>query len=89
MKIKIEKPPVFVSTAEAYKGVVPKKSNIGLQELLSMPVESWKNNIVNDFEESIFKKYPVIEEYKNKMYEQGAIYAAMSGSGSAVFGIFR
>ena len=54
-----------------------------------MPVESWKNNIVNDFEESIFKKYPVIEEYKNKMYDQGAIYASMSGSGSAVFGIFR
>lgn len=89
MKIRIEKPPVFVSTAEAYKGVVPKKSDIGLQELLSMPVESWKNNIVNDFEESIFKKYPVIEEYKNKMYDQGAIYASMSGSGSAVFGIFR
>jgi 4-diphosphocytidyl-2-C-methyl-D-erythritol kinase len=89
MKIKVEKPPVFVSTAEAYKGVTPKRSGIGLQELLSMPLDSWKNNIVNDFEESILKKYPIIEEYKNKMYEEGAIYASMSGSGSAVFGIFR
>lgn len=89
VKIQIEKPPVFVSTAEAYKGVNPNKSNIGLQELLSMPLESWKNNIVNDFEKSIFKKYPVIEEYKNKMYDKGAVYASMSGSGSAVFGLFR
>ena len=89
VKIKIEKPPVFVSTAEAYKEVAPYKSDITQQELLSMPLERWKDNIVNDFERSIFKKYPVIEEYKNRMYEQGAIYASMSGSGSAVFGIFR
>ena len=86
--IKIEIPPVQVSTAEAYRGVAPALSAVPLGRLLEQPIEVWRSTIVNDFEKHIFEKYPIIEEYKNRMYEQGAIYASMSGSGAAVFGIF-
>jgi len=86
--IKIEIPPVHVSTAEAYRGVTPATPATPLIQLLKQPIEEWRNTIVNDFEEHIFEKYPIIEEQKKRMYEQGAIYASMSGSGSAVFGIF-
>jgi len=86
--IKIEIPPVHVSTAEAYKGVTPAIPTTPLTQLLKQPVEEWRNTIVNDFEKHIFENYPIIEGYKKRMYEQGAIYASMSGSGSAVFGIF-
>ena len=86
--IKIELPPVHVSTAEAYKGVAPALPTVPLGQLLEQPIEVWRNTIINDFEKHIFEKYPIIEEYKKRMYEQGAIYASMSGSGSAVFGIF-
>jgi len=89
LEIRIEKPPVHVSTAEAYAGIVPAVPANSLRELLSQPVESWRETIKNDFEEHIFEKYPQIREYKEMMYSQGALYASMSGSGSAVFGIFR
>jgi len=86
--IKIEIPPVHISTVEAYRGVVPALPAVPLKQLLEQPIEEWRNIIINDFEKHILKKYPIIEEYKNRMYEQGAVYASMSGSGSAVFGIF-
>ena len=86
--IKIEVPPVHVSTAEAYKGITPATPEVPLSSLLMHPIEEWRNTIVNDFEKHILKKYPIIEEYKQQMYDQGALYASMSGSGSAVFGIF-
>ena len=57
--------------------------------LTETPVERWKDVVVNDFEASVFKKYPAIAELKEEFYRRGAVYAAMSGSGSAVFGIFR
>ena len=57
--------------------------------LTETPVERWKDVVVNDFEASVFKKYPAIAELKEEFYRKGAVYAAMSGSGSAVFGIFR
>jgi 4-diphosphocytidyl-2-C-methyl-D-erythritol kinase len=59
-----------------------------LDELIQLPIAQWKNMITNDFELPIFKKYPEIEVIKNTLYESGAIYAAMSGSGSSVYGIF-
>jgi len=86
--IKVETPPVHVSTAEAYKGVTPATPETPLSLLLRQPISEWRNTIINDFEKHIFEKHPIIEEYKNRMYEQGAIYASMSGSGSSVFGIF-
>jgi 4-diphosphocytidyl-2-C-methyl-D-erythritol kinase len=75
----IVKPDVHVSTAEAYGGVVPKESTLDIHNLTSLK---------NDFEDSVFQRYPVIRSIKQQLYSAGAMYAAMSGSGSAVFGIF-
>src|SRR5690606_29855273 len=82
-------PPVHVSTGEAYRGVRPEPSGIVLTELIRLPVEEWKKVIKNDFEESVFKNHPGIRGIKAALYEAGALYASMSGSGSSVFGIFK
>lgn len=83
------KPEVCVNTAEAYKWVRPRNIEINIESILKQPIETWKTSLVNDFEESVFKKFPVIASFKNLMYENEAIYAAMSGSGAAVYGIFK
>ena len=82
------KPDIHVSTPEAYSLVVPKKPESSLLDMIQSPIREWKNLIKNDFEESVFFKYPAIEEIKNNLYGMGAIYASMSGSGSSVYGIF-
>lgn len=86
--IKIEYPDIHISTAEAYSGIVPKLSNQNFKELIAEPIENWKMNIKNDFEQSVFPNHSNIEKLKAKMYEDGAKFASMTGSGSAVFGIF-
>ena len=88
-RLKIVKPDVYVSTKEAYAGVTPKESDVYLPEVLQRDVKDWDGIVVNDFEESVFTKHPELREIKNSFYEEGALYASMSGSGSAVFGIFR
>ena len=88
-KIVIAKPDCMVSTAEAYRNVFPKESSFNLREIVNLPVEEWRNTIKNDFEDSIFPLYPEIRKIKETLYELGADYASMSGSGSAVYGIFR
>ena len=87
--IVLVKPDVFVSTKEAYSLVQPKKPAHSLKEIARMPVETWRATMKNDFEESVFKLYPEIAAIKDKLYDMGAVYASMSGSGSSVFGIFR
>lgn len=82
------KPDIFVSTKDAYSLVTPHKPEASLPELLSQPIDCWKDTIVNDFEKSVFAKYPEIAGIKDMMYDIGARYASMSGSGSSVFGIF-
>ena len=83
-------PDIHVNTAEAYAGVKPKKTHRSLEkDIQKLPVSQWKKYIYNDFEESIFQKYPEIKKIKEKLYLMGAIYASMSGSGSAVYGIFK
>ena len=82
------KPDIFVSTKDAYAKVKVEHPKKRLPELLSQPIETWKNAVVNDFEASVFSKYPEIAAIKDKMYDLGALYASMSGSGSSVFGIF-
>lgn len=83
------KPPIHVSTAEAYSKVKVKQPNTSLKELINLPLIEWKANIVNDFETSVFEKYPEIDEIKTKLYAAGATFALMSGSGSSVFAIFE
>ena len=80
--IVIVHPGFSVSTAEAYAGIIPEKSDCSLTDLVYKPIEKWREFIFNDFEKNIFEKYPAIKEIKDKLYTQGAIYASMSGSGS-------
>lgn len=83
------KPDIHVSTPEAYSLVVPEKPEISLLELIQKPLTDWRGLIKNDFEKSVFSKYPEIEKIKNDLYSMGAVYASMSGSGSSVYGIFE
>lgn len=87
-EIKIEYPNIHIGTSEAYAGVNPKPSNKNIKELIKLPIKDWKNNIKNDFEDSIFPNHPQIKALKEKFYDDGAVYASMTGSGSAVFGVF-
>jgi 4-diphosphocytidyl-2-C-methyl-D-erythritol kinase len=82
------KPDCSVSTAEAYADIKPMMADKSLSQQIDSPISSWKNNITNRFETSVFKKYPIIEDAKTRMYNLGAVYASMSGSGSSVFGLF-
>jgi 4-diphosphocytidyl-2-C-methyl-D-erythritol kinase len=88
-KIVLVMPPAHVSTSEAYRGVKPAETKISLIELINMPVAVWKKHIKNDFEASVFQNHAVIRGAKAALYEAGALYASMSGSGAAVFGIFN
>lgn len=87
--IVVVKPPFGVSTKEAYSNVKPVMPEIPLNELLKKPVEEWKDCIFNDFEKSVFPLHPELEVAKQTFYDHGAVYASMSGSGSALFGIFN
>lgn len=82
-------PDVQVSTAEAYQGVQAAPVSKPLTELVKLPIQDWKLQIKNDFESSVFSKYPSIERIKDYLYESSALYASMSGSGSSVYGIFK
>lgn len=86
--IVVVKPPFGVSTREAYSGVRPVMPAISLDQLLVRPLKEWKDCIHNDFEDSVFPLYPELADIKQQLYDKGAIYASMSGSGSAMFGIF-
>jgi 4-diphosphocytidyl-2-C-methyl-D-erythritol kinase len=82
-------PGIHISTIEAYSGVVAKRSAVDLRTVLCKPVSEWKGRVENDFEATLFKKYPLLAEIKETLYTRGAGYAAMSGSGSTIFGIFE
>lgn len=87
--IVLVKPEVSVSTKEAYDNIKPHTRDVSLKELVKEPIENWKHSIENDFEKNIFKNHPEIAAIKDELYDLGALYASMSGSGSAVYGIFR
>jgi len=82
------KPEIHVSTKDAFASITPRTPEISLKDIITQPVSKWKDYMVNDFEKSIFPKYPVIEHIKMKLYALGAKYASMSGSGSSVYAIF-
>ena len=87
--IVIIKPEIHISTAEAYRNITPQIPKVDLKRAIQLPIQEWKYYISNDFELGIFEKYPIIQQIKHKLYEKGALYASMSGSGSSVFGIFE
>lgn len=82
------KPPIHISTQAAYSGVTPKKPNCDLQEVILNPT-AWKEVLKNDFEESLFPKYPELSQIKAQLYDAEAWYASLSGSGATVFGLFK
>jgi 4-diphosphocytidyl-2-C-methyl-D-erythritol kinase len=82
------KPPVHVSTADAYAGIKPVITGRSVKDLIHLPLKEWRSGLVNDFEISVFSKYPEIEQVKSKLYQSGALFSLMSGSGSSVFAIF-
>jgi 4-diphosphocytidyl-2-C-methyl-D-erythritol kinase len=84
------KPDVHVSTAEAYQGIIPTIPKHSVKKILeTTPISEWVHFLKNDFEESVFRKHPIIQQYKKSLYDAGAVYASMSGSGSSIFGIFN
>lgn len=82
-------PGIHVNTAKAYSKSIPKMPEKSLKDIISKPVELWKDFVFNDFEPIVFKEYPQIERIKKTLYNSGAVYASMSGSGSSVFGLFK
>jgi 4-diphosphocytidyl-2-C-methyl-D-erythritol kinase len=77
-----------ISTQEAFAGISPKKAPIKLAKILKQPMETWKSSLSNDFEESLFPAYPILDSIKAELYSLGANYATMSGSGSTIVGLF-
>tara|TARA_B100001758_G_C18296648_1_gene550000 strand:- start:138 stop:887 length:750 start_codon:yes stop_codon:yes gene_type:complete len=82
-------PDFCISTAEAYSEIKPIVPKVSLLELVGQPMDRWRSTVKNDFEVSIFSKYPQLENIKNQFYNDGAIYASMSGSGSVIYGLFK
>ncbi len=87
-KIVLIKPEASMPTALAYSTITPNNSRIGLNTLLKKPQQEWINTISNDFELTVFDRLPILKVIKEKMYEAGAVYAAMSGSGTCIYGLF-
>jgi len=80
---------IAVSTKDAYGGIRPRLPEVPLRDALALPVEQWREVLANDFEETVFAKYPELAAIKRSLYDSGAVYASMSGSGSALFAIYR
>ena len=88
-KIVIINPGIHINTGWAFSQIKPNGNRPSLREIIKVPIQQWKEKLVNDFEEAIFSHYPAIKEIKEQLYANGAVYAAMSGSGSTVFGLFE
>ena len=82
-------PGIHINTAWAFSQIQPTTPVQSIKEIISQPISTWKSALINDFEEPVFKKYPELNEIKTSLYASGAVYASMTGSGSAIFGIFE
>ena len=87
-KIRLINPEIHISTKESYSGVVSQIPELSVDEIIQLPIKEWKNKLKNDFEVSIFEKHPKLKELKENLYNEGALYASMSGSGSVLYGVF-
>ncbi len=83
------KPDIAVSTKDAYAKIEVKRPVKCCRDIIGQPIETWQDELVNDFEIPVFKLYPKLKHIKEQLYRQGAVYAAMSGSGSTIYGIFK
>jgi len=88
-KFLIVKPPTHINTALAFSTIKPFKPVKSIKQIIQQSISTWKTELINDFEKPVFTKYPEIKNIKDKLYDAGAIYASMSGSGSAVYAIFK
>jgi 4-diphosphocytidyl-2-C-methyl-D-erythritol kinase len=84
-------PQIHVSTAETFKALSTQRSayNMSLKQIVALPVSEWKNSLVNEFEVPVFERFPEISQIKQSLYDAGAEYASMTGTGSSVYGIFH
>lgn len=82
-------PGIHVSTATAFGEIEPALPDSNLKDLVQQPIQNWKNQIINDFEAPVFKKHPELAQIKSKLYDSGALYASMTGTGSTVYGVFE
>ncbi len=87
-KLIVVNPGIYVSTKDTFSTLTPKQPEKSIKEIVSQPVESWREELTNDFEKPVFDLYPPVKKIKDEMYAAGAIYASMTGTGSTVFGIF-
>jgi 4-diphosphocytidyl-2-C-methyl-D-erythritol kinase len=85
----IVNPGIHVSTGWAFNNITPQAPTISVQQIIQQPIETWKDVLVNDFEEPVIQNRPEIGNIKQQLYNNGAVYASMTGSGSTVFGIFH
>jgi 4-diphosphocytidyl-2-C-methyl-D-erythritol kinase len=85
----VVRPAIPVSTKEAFSLITPQYPSQNCRDIVMQPVETWRDTLTNDFEKSVFTLHPEIGAVKDKLYEMGAVYAAMSGSGSSLYGLFR
>ncbi|MFZ9695502.1 MAG: 4-(cytidine 5'-diphospho)-2-C-methyl-D-erythritol kinase [Chitinophagaceae bacterium] len=88
-KLVLINPGIPISTAQAFKGVSPQPNSLSLKEIIMSPPTSWKNKLKNQFEETVFPQFPSLKDLKEELYQLGAVYASMSGSGSTLYGIFE
>jgi len=88
-KIVLVNPKIHINTAFAFSKIKPDNTRASLKQIIQQPVSEWKNILKNDFEETVFNKYPEIKTIKHQLYQQGAVYCSMSGSGSTVYGLFE
>ena len=88
-KFIIINPGIHINTSRAFSGITPALPGKSVKEIIHQPINTWKNELINDFEKTIFQQHPEIEAIKKKLYDAGAIYASMSGSGSTVYGMFE
>lgn len=88
-RILLVNPGIHVNTGQAFSGIRPWAGRPSLKEQIRKPVSEWKANLTNDFEDTVFRQHPAIAEIRDALYGAGAVYAAMSGTGSTVFGLFE